>query len=264
MRPLLRWAGSKMSTLPALCAHMPEAYDCYVEPFCGSAALFFHLEPPKAILADVNIELVNFYKMFSTESSSIQAFADALPRDRTTYYKLRDHLRVSQCLKERAVIFFYLNRNCFNGLYRTDRSGNFNVPFAGSRTGQLPNQAHSAKASKLLSKSEVLQADFEDIVRANSQPGKLIFLDPPYAVVRRHPFTDYSAQGFGQADLIRLLGCLEEADDGGAKFVMTYDAVLATSLARRPHWRQTVLRVRRNISGFAGARRMAEEVVMVN
>lgn len=264
MRALLRWAGSKLSTLGQLSEHAPNQFQTYIEPFCGSASLFFYLEPTRAVLSDINADLVNFYNQFKLYPTQIQAYANAIPRNADTYYALRSHLKVCKCNFERSIIFFYLNRNCFNGLYRTDRSGNFNVPFAPSKTGNLPSQEKCIVAAKLLGNTDIIRSDFEDIVRNHARTGSFFFLDPPYAVQWRSPFTEYTPEGFGNKDLNRLLGCLEEIDDAGANFIMTYDASYPQALNVRRHWRQTKLSVRRNISGFASGRRIAEEIILVN
>ena len=264
MKPLLRWAGSKRAALPQIAPVIPNTFNTYVEPFCGSATIFFYLEPRIAILSDQNSDLINFYLQIRKDPSLIQFIADTLPRDRDFYYRARAHLKTCHCPTERAILFFYLNRNCFNGLYRTDRQGFFNVPFAASRTGTLPDQATCMRAAELLSHAVVLKSDFAAVVRDNLKPGTLFFLDPPYVVARRKPFTDYTAHGFSDGDLTRLLDCLEEIDDAGAMFMMTFDAQLQDRIHVRHSWRRIAVSVRRSISGFAGSRTNSAEVLLVN
>jgi DNA adenine methylase len=264
MRPLLRWAGSKLSVLNYLKDSVAENFTLYVEPFCGSAALYFYLEPNRAVLSDINENLINFYREFRDRFSYVQGYADALPRTKEAYYQVRNSFKECQSPEQRAIMFFYLNRNCFNGLYRTDRAGMFNVPYAGQKTGKLPASRHCLAATKLLRGATLEVADFERVIVREAKPGVFFFLDPPYAVAYRRPFTDYAADGFLSSDIKRMQGCLEAIDDSGASFAMTYDSALADKFLLRRNWRQQRIEVRRNISGFAANRRYAAETITTN
>lgn len=128
-QPFLRWAGSKRKLLPVLLQIVPQRFDRYVEPFVGSACLFFALRPPKAILADINGDLINTYHVVKTDASKLALSLSAFKCTEREYYKVRDSFVGTASLRKQAARFIYLNRFCFNGLYRTNMSGKFNVPY---------------------------------------------------------------------------------------------------------------------------------------
>jgi DNA adenine methylase len=127
-RPILRWAGSKRKLLPKLISLSPSSSGRYVEPFAGSAALFFALQPQDALLSDFNPELIETYKILSANAGSVWRRLSQMPGSRDFYYRIRARNPTSMSSIDRAARFIYLNRYCFNGVYRTNRLGQFNVP----------------------------------------------------------------------------------------------------------------------------------------
>jgi DNA adenine methylase len=127
--PLLRWAGSKKRQFRKLEPFFPKEFRSYIEPFAGSAAFFFGLQPVSARLNDLNRDVTDFYKRVREDPSDFFRNFSRLRRSRSNYYKIRDEFNVQKDRDRRAVLFYYLNRNCFNGIYRTNKSGEFNVPF---------------------------------------------------------------------------------------------------------------------------------------
>jgi DNA adenine methylase len=119
-------------------------------------------------------------------------------------------------------------------------------------------------AASMLKRAAIFASDFEVTIQREVGPRSFFFLDPPYAIARRRPFVEYAENSFSRRDLARLIGCLEAIDDAGGRFVLAYDAQLASDFAIRQSWRQHRLTVRRNISGFAGARRNTIEIVTTN
>lgn len=263
-RPLLRWAGSKRQLLGTLRGLLPNREYTYVEPFCGSAALFFETAPGRAILADVNLDLMNFYKHCQTSPHDVYDLARRIRRTERTYYKIRTQICDTPFDAARAAYFYYLNRNCFNGLYRTNKNGEFNVPFSPSRTGRMLTRDEFASAAAILKNATLSTDDFETTIERSKGAKAFFFIDPPYAIARRRPFTDYAKNSFSKKDVPRLLGCLEAIDDSAGLFILTYDARLAGAFALRSTWKQQKIVIRRNISGFAGARRNATEIVTTN
>jgi DNA adenine methylase len=263
-RPLLRWAGSKRQLLKPLRAAIPRNIKFYVEPFCGSAALFFDTRPDRAVLADINKELINFYNSCKRDPQRVFDIASAIPRTAVIYSRVRSGFHQQEDPATRAAHFFYLNRNCFNGLYRTNRSGQFNVPFSDSRTGRMHSKEEFFAAVAALKRTRFVASDFEPLINKYSHEDAFFFVDPPYATEARRPFTEYDRQIFGPKDLERLLICLENVDAKGGKFALTYDVSFSRLLKRRRHWRQQEISVRRNISGFASSRRTAVEVLTTN
>src|SRR5713226_3861706 len=128
-QPLLRWAGSKRQILPILAKYWNDGFNRYVEPFVGSACLFFHLGPPAALLGDINDELLGTYRYVRFRYSEVSNLLHKMRKGEREYYKIRA-LKANQLSPaKRAARFIYLNRYCFNGLYRTNGNGSFNVPF---------------------------------------------------------------------------------------------------------------------------------------
>ncbi|WP_420719797.1 Dam family site-specific DNA-(adenine-N6)-methyltransferase [Thalassovita sp.] len=135
--PLLRWAGSKRGSLPPLINKWRNSQKTkYIEPFCGSAALFFALAPKSAVLSDQNAWLIRTYQTIRNFPQQVSALSNSFKRDKPTYLTLRAEDHRSMDDVRSAAIFVYLNRNCFNGIFRTNKAGNFNVPFSDSRTGK--------------------------------------------------------------------------------------------------------------------------------
>jgi DNA adenine methylase len=240
---------------------MPRA-ERYVEPFMGSACLFFALQPACGLLADLNGELVATFLTVRDQPSAVSLALARLPIGRATYERLRgqDTRRLSALA--RAARFIYLNRFCFNGLYRTNLAGQFNVPFSNSRTGPLPSAADLIAASRVLSSAELRVSDFEDTF-ASVCRGDFVYADPPFAVSNRRVFSQYGPSPFGAADLGRLGDCLRRIDKKGVPFVVSY-ALCKEALEAFSAWKVTRVQTQRNISGFAKHRRKAVELIVTN
>lgn len=261
-RPVLRWAGSKRQTVERLAKLWAPGYARYVEPFAGSAALYFTIRPGNAVIADRNRDLIDTYRVLCERPAELHARAIAVPKSKQIYYKLRDRDPGGLSTLERAVRFLYLNRYCFNGLYRTNSDGGFNVPYAPSGTGGFPSCAEFEACARLLSTAKLRAWDFGTTLRY-VRAGDFVYLDPPYAVESRRVFREYGAFGFGRSELVRLVRHLRRIDERGAMFVLTY-ADCAEARRLFSEWPQKRIAVRRNIAGFAGARKRAFELLISN
>lgn len=261
-RPLLRWAGSKRQTVERLKRLWSARFTRYVEPFAGSAALFFAIRPQKALLADKNRDLIDTYNVLCESPLELHTRLTSIPRSREVYYSLRRQDPKELSGFDRAVRFLYLNRYCFNGLYRTNLKGEFNVPYAPSGTGGLPDADVFQSSAKLLATAQRRAWDFGTTLRY-VRKGDFVYLDPPYAVESRRVFREYGSFGFGKAELARLVRHLRRIHECGAVFVLTY-ADCAEARRLFSEWHQKRIAVRRNIAGFAGARRRAYELLISN
>jgi DNA adenine methylase len=164
---------------------------------------------------------------------------------------------------DRAVRFFYLNRFCFNGLYRTNRSGGFNVPYAATRTGGFPPVERFAECGRLLQRAKISHGDFEDTIRRHVGKDDFVYLDPPFAVSNRRLFRQYGPDTFGLDDLDRLRSALRLIDKRGATFVLSY----ADSPEARKYlsaWPYRRVFVQRNVAGFSADRRRSVELIASN
>jgi DNA adenine methylase len=161
-----------------------------------------------------------------------------------------------------AARFIYLNRFCFNGLYRTNAAGDFNVPFAPSGTGKLPSLSHLQGCAEVLKRTQLRCGDFVGTMEL-VQEGDFVYLDPPYAVSTRRVFREYSRAAFAQPDLVRLCRHLRRIDSMGARFLVSYADCTEARVAFR-RWHIKRVRTRRNIAGFAIHRRFAFELIVTN
>jgi len=262
--PLLRWAGSKRQLLPRLLPLWDRAQAVrYIEPFVGSAALFFAASPESAILSDRNGELIRMYRTIRKDPDGVAATMAQFRRDKRTYLRLRREDPTQMEQKYRAARFLFLNRHCFNGLYRTNLLGEFNVPYAPAKAGEPPDLGHIRAAAERLRRARLFSGDFESVIKSVVAPGDFVYMDPPYAVANRRIFRQYSATTFGFEDLHRLSALLYAIDRLGAYFVLSY-AICTESLRAFEHWGHIRVTTQRNIAGFAAHRRRSAELVVTN
>lgn len=228
----------------------------------GSACLFFELHPKNALLGDVNYDLVRTFLAVRDHPQAVANRLAKIPRGRRSYYSVRSQKLAEMDASDAAAKFIFLNRYCFNGLYRTNEAGRFNVPFAPVGTGQLPTAADLRAVSKALKPCTIRHADFESLL-ARTREGDLVYLDPPYAVGNRRVFRQYGPSSFGLHDLHRLAESLAKMDARQVKFVLSYaDCAEATKYFRQ--WPHRKMFIQRNIAGFGGNRRRAGEVLISN
>lgn len=263
VRPLLRWAGSKRSALSHILRHMPQNFDRYIEPFAGSAALYFTLGPRKSIISDLNTDLISFYGVLQSNPTGLYEDFVSIPREKEAYLSVREAFKTEGDLQKRATQFIYLNRNCFNGLFRTNKAGHFNVPFASQGQSKYPSLADFQRASKYLKGTLLVCADFRAVIDRHVRKNDLVYLDPPYLKQQGRIFSEYVKGHFCDADLDELLDSMREIDRRGAKFIMSFiDDPIADRV--REGWSCIGYEVQRNISGFAGARKKTPEILLRN
>ena len=260
--PFLTWAGSKRTLLPEILRRIDEPARRYVEPFAGSACLFFALRPGKAVLADLNPNLIETYETLRAHPRQVARTLRGWSTSSTAYYEQRARDETQLDPVERAARFLYLNRLCFNGLYRTNRAGRFNVPF-GDRSGAMPSEGHLYRCSVALRSAELRSGDFEVTV-TDCGRGDLIYLDPPYT---QRPEKSYGVYGYGSfdaRDLKRMISLLERIDATGATFVFSYAAVpeLVEELSRR--WCVDHVTTRGQIAASVRSRRQRSEILATN
>lgn len=220
MKPFLKWAGGKrwlVRTKPELFA-LPHVR--YVEPFLGSGAIYFHLMPRLAILSDKNAELINLYQAIKDNWRKVARLlrVHAQHHSNEYYYALRSE-RPTETV-DRAARFLYLNRTCFNGLYRENRKGEFNVPRGTKDTVIFPDDDFEGVAA-LLAGADLWAGDFERVLR-RVKAGDLVFVDPPYTVKHNaNGFVRYNEKIFSWNDQERLAGVIKKKANSGAKIIIT-------------------------------------------
>lgn len=259
--PLLRWAGSKKKLLPLLEQASPAQIRRYIEPFAGSAVLFLRLKPAKAILSDLNTDLIETYETVRRAPVKVWRLVRRIPAGHDDYYRVRDIAPASLDPISRSARFIYLNRYCFNGVYRTNRDGQFNVARGEGCLG-IPSRELFEAFAQRLETVDLRCGDFQATVRRASR-GDFCYLDPPYAGTGTRDRGEYGPGSFKSLDLERLAGAMEGADQRGAKVLLSY-ADQPEVLDRLSGWHVKRLSVARNVSGFTGARRRASEVLISN
>ena len=261
-KPFLRWAGSKRQIAKRLATYWPGGKTRYIEPFAGSACLFFELEPRSALLGDINSELIEMYEVVREHTYDLHQSLMRWSNDRTEYYRVRDMKPATMSNIDRAARFIYLNRFCFNGLYRTNGRGHFNVPYGGSRSGSIPSLETLEAASKILARSQLISGDFEEVLSSVNN-NDFVYLDPPFSMTSRRIFTEYAPRPFGQKDIIRLRKAITNLDELGARFLLSFaECDEGKQLAKG--FRTLQVATKRNIAGFTGNRCSATELIVTN
>jgi DNA adenine methylase len=261
IRPFLRWAGSKRQQLFRLAQFWKPSHQRYFEPFAGSACLFFKIAPAQAILGDNNHSLIEVYRAVRDQPDRLFDRLCRIRRDSATYYRWRAKTPADLDTETRAVRFLYLNRNCFNGIFRTNVNGEFNVPI-GTKQGAYFTRAELRECSKLLQTTRLVAGDFASTLK-DVRAGDFVYLDPPFAVTSRRVFREYGAKSFETSDVPRLAASLAQIDERGGEFLVSYaDCKEARSLARQ--WNAIRFPIRRHVAGFIGNRRNAYEWLICN
>lgn len=262
-RPIIRWAGSKKRILPELVRSAPRHFNQYIEPFAGSACVFFKLNPEKSIINDLNRDLIEFYETSSNNPVDVYDAFIAIERTRERYYTVRQSQGTSKSDIEKAADFFYLNRNCFNGIYRVNKKGMFNVPYSDSRVAPYPSRDEFVAAAKSLKSSKLRSLDFEHLCEEGCRSGDFVYLDPPYYIPKVRIFREYNQTDFTEADTQRLLELLQRISARGAKFLLSYPkGDLTDGLTKQ--WNSREIKATRSVAGSASARRSEVEVLIAN
>ncbi len=261
LKPFLKWAGGKRWFVFHHHNLLPKTFDWYIEPFLGSGAVFFHLQPKRALLGDANRELVETYQAIQEDWKLVYRYLRAHHKNHseTYYYLMRESTPRSAAA--RAARFIYLNRTCWNGLFRVNLKGSFNVPI-GTKSSVIFDDDDFEKISAALQGAKLFSCDFEDLID-KAKEGDLVFVDPPYTVRHNHnAFVKYNEKLFSWFDQERLFHALKRAQRRGAQVVGTN----AFHSSVRDLYRDTfeIIEVKRNspISSKAETRGEFEELVI--
>lgn len=269
--PFVKWAGGKRQLLSKIQERIPENYNHYFEPFVGGGAVFFGTQPSKALINDINKALVNTYqricdspKEFLSEVNKIDS--EMWEDGKQYYYTIREHyndkLMKSEYDVELAALFVFLNKHCFNGLYRVNGKGLFNVPYNNSRRVSV-NGDSIIEISKYLQGITIIDGDFEDACR-DARKGDFVFLDSPYAPLNPTSFESYTKEGFDIESHKRLAKLYDELTTRGCYCMLTnHNTDLINELYGNKGYKIDVVSVRRMINSDA-SNRVGEEVIICN
>lgn len=267
MTPFLKWAGGKRQLLDDIERRMPEEYRNYYEPFIGGGALLFKLHPEDAVINDINRELIHVYCCLRDDADGLIDALSAIDRGQEVpykdyYYAMRgrynEKIRRGEYDHEMAALLIYLNKHCFNGLYRVNGEGLFNVPFNNTHRASFEEENLRACAGYLRG-VRILNGDFEAAC-AQAAAGDFVFLDSPYAPLNPTSFESYTREGFDLESHKRLARLFEELDQRGCLCMLTnHDTALIRELYGNYHI--DVVDVHRSINSDAANRRGTEVIV---
>jgi len=276
VRPFLKWAGGKRQLLPEIVKYVPKRISkhTYYEPFIGGGALLFQLQPPKAVINDRNKELINCYKVIK---DSLDELMEELSKDKysnseTSYYEMRDLDRstkkyASLSEVEKAARIIYLNKTCYNGLFRVNSQGQFNVPFGRYKNPNFLDDAVLIAVNKYLNSNDItlLNQDFAEAVK-DANTGDFVYLDPPYdPVSQTASFTGYDVNGFNREEQERLKEEFDALHKKGCK-VMLSNSCTDFIMDLYKDYQDTIIKVRatRSINSNALKRGRVDEVLVLN
>ena len=269
--PFVKWAGGKRQLLAQIKERMPEKYNNYYEPFVGGGAVTFELLPANALINDINKALINAYKQIRT---SPQAFIKEVNRldaqmwedGKEYYYSLRekynDKLLKAEYDMESAALFVFINKHCFNGLYRVNGKGLFNVPYNNSRRASIDERV-ILNISEYLQEVTITDGDFEKACK-DAKEGDFVFIDSPYAPLNPTSFESYTKEGFDIESHRRLARLYDELTKRGCYCMLTnHNTDLINELYGNKGYRIDVVSVKRMINSDA-SNRVGEEVIICN
>lgn len=219
--PFVKWVGGKRGLMPQLERLFPRRFERYFEPFVGGGAVFFHLNPERAILSDENAELMHAYRVVRDEPQALIDALAALSPDEDTYYRIRGTDPEALSPVERAARLLYLNRTCYNGLYRVNAKGGFNVPFGRHKNPTICNAEGLMAASRVLAGKTLARRPYMAVLE-EAAPGDFVYFDPPY-----HPlnatssFTQYTPGSFTARDQADLAEVFSELARRGVKVMLS-------------------------------------------
>lgn len=232
LAPFLKWVGGKRQIMPSIEAVLPEGIGTYnyIEPFVGGGAVLFHLQPKKAIINDSNAELINVYTVIKTDLEALIIDLKKHKNEADYFYNLRSIDRTADFEKltkvERASRIIYLNKTCFNGLYRVNSAGEFNAPFGRYKNPNITNEPTLRAVNKYLNSNEIrlINDDYENILKGIEQ-NSFVYLDPPYHPISAGSnFTGYVQGGWNMDDQVRLKQTCDALNTEGVKFLLSNSA----------------------------------------
>ncbi len=221
-KPILKWAGGKTQMLGELMPRVPKTYGRYIEPFFGGGALFFSLKPENAIIADSNPELINMYLQVAHHVDDVIECLQKYENTSEMFYEVRSLDWQTLPKAEAAARTIYLNKTCFNGLYRVNRSGQFNTPFGKYKNPKICDIDALRLASEALRKADILCGDYILVLEHYAQPGDFVFLDPPYLPISENSdFKRYTKEQFYEDDHVELAKMIGTLHERGCYVILT-------------------------------------------
>lgn len=269
-QPIVKWVGGKRQLIPTLKQYFPKDFGDYHEPFLGGGAVFFNLQKRQSHLSDVNEELINMYKVVKDEPLKLIKELKTYKYEKEFFLQIRSWDRETNWTKkytttQRAARFIYLNRTCFNGLYRVNSHGHFNVPFGAYKNPDFVQEKNIINASRLLHKTDAIikHQSFEKVIN-EAKIGDFVYLDPPYDTLSETAnFTSYVKEDCGKDLQYKLAEVCKKLHKKWVKFMLSnHNTPLIQKLYKE--FTIHIVHARRNVNSKASGRGNVEEVVVVN
>ena len=263
-KPFLKWAGGKGRLFGKLQKFFPDSYNRYFEPFVGGGAIFFYLNPEKAIINDLNQELINLYEKIRDHPEELIIKLDKLqPKVDSKGFFLEIRAKVPRNKLDLAVRTIYLNRTCYNGMYRVNSSGEFNVPFGDMGNPRLYEKKNILACSKVLQRTTILIGDYNKLIR-RIRKNNFVYLDPPYVPLSDTAhFTSYTSEKFGMKQQKELLKFCEKIDKKGSLFLLNNSETEFTKKLYEQYNCDTI-KAARNVAAKSASRAPVNELVVTN
>lgn len=260
-KPILKWAGGKTQMLNDILPKIPTSYGKYIEPFLGGGALFFALQPEKSIVADSNPELINMYRQVADNVDEVINYLRQYENTKEMFYNVRGQEWSLLSKLEAAARTIFLNKTCFNGLFRVNKKGQFNVPYGKYKNPKICDVETLYAASSVLQKAEILCGDYMLVLEHYAQPNDFIFLDPPYLPVSAYAdFKRYTKEQFYEEDHVELAKQVMRLHEMGCHVVLTNSNHPLVHELYRP-FNIDVIQTKRYIS-CSGDKRKGEDVIV--
>lgn len=269
--PFLKWAGGKRQLLDRISERMPQNYNNYYEPFIGGGAVLFGLQPERAVINDINESLINTYRIIANSSQelieSVKELDSKIGDDgKKYYYDLREHYNDKLMKKEfdieLSALFIFINKHCFNGLYRVNGKGLFNVPYNNSKRESIDEESIMA-VSEYLKNVTIMSGDFE-VACQGAEKGDFVFLDSPYAPLNPSSFESYTKEGFDIESHKRLARVFDELTERGCYCMLTnHNTDFINNLYGNKGYKMDIVSVKRMINSDS-SKRTGEEVIICN
>jgi DNA adenine methylase len=268
--PVVKWAGGKRQILYEITKYIPETLSTYFEPFLGGGAVLFELQPEKAVVNDINQELMNIYQVIKENVDELIDDLKKHKNEKEYFYKIRaldrDRERYSRLTRvEKASRIIYLNKTCYNGLFRVNRSGEFNAPFGNYKNPNIVNEHTLRAVSEYFNKANIKFTcqDFE-VALQSAAKGDFVYLDPPYEPVSETAsFTSYYKTGFDRDEQLRLKKVCDKLNKKGIRFLLSNSAT-EFILELYKDYRIEVIQAKRAINSKGNKRGDVDEVLVMN
>ncbi|WP_031517574.1 DNA adenine methylase [Desulfofalx alkaliphila] len=268
--PVLKWVGGKRQLLQYISKHIPDKVSTYYEPFLGGGAVLFHLQPNKAVVNDINEELINVYIVIRDHLEELIKDLQKHKNEADYFYKIReldrDKKKYSQLSNiEKASRIIYLNKTCYNGLFRVNQQGEFNTPFGRYKNPNIVNETTLRAVSNYFNKTKITFkcGDFEEAVKG-IRKGSFVYFDPPYDPVSVSAnFTGYDKGGFNREEQIRLKKLCDKLDARGVKFLLSNSAT-EFILDLYKDYNIAIVQANRAINSIGDKRGKVDEVLVKN